>query len=373
MFAKLCSTTVKTGTRKIHAMPLPSNVRKTMKAAVYKAYGQPGKIESIPTPVPGLGQVLVQIYASGVCHTDVHAIDGDWPVQPPLPLIPGHEGAGVVVALGSEVKNLKVGDRVGIPWLYSTCQACEFCLSGWETLCTSQKNAGYAVPGGLGEYCIADATNAAVIPKGLSFGQAAPILCAGVTTYKGLKETEVKPGEFVTIIGAGGGLGHLAVQYAKAMGMRVIALDVGADKLAYTKRLGAEFNFDATSPTVIEDVTNATNGGSHGILCLATNKAAFPIAVKVARRKGTAVFVGLPNASCDLPIIEVVLKRVTVRGSIVGTRKDMAEALDFAARGLVKADIHIDKIDNINKIVTDLRQGKILGRTVIEFAKEKTH
>lgn len=341
-----------------------------MKAAVYKAYAQPAKIEHIPTPVPGQGQVLVQIYSSGVCHTDVHAIDGDWPVQPPLPLIPGHEGCGVVVAVGPAVSNLKIGDRVGIPWLHSSCQACEYCLSGWETVCPNQKNTGYGVPGGFGEYCLADALGAAHIPDGLSFGQAAPVLCAGVTAYKGLKETETKPGEFVAIVGAGGGLGHLAVQYAKAMGMRVVALDVGADKLDYCKRLGAEFAVDATSPDVVKTVTDITGGGCHGVVCFATNKSAFPTSVSVARRRGTTVFIGLPNAKCELPIIEVVLKRVTVRGSIVGTRKDMAEALDFAARGLVKCDVHVDKVENINKIVTELRAGKILGRTVLEFAKE---
>jgi propanol-preferring alcohol dehydrogenase len=195
-----------------------------------------------------------------------------------------------------------------------------------------------------------------------------------VTSYKGLKETETKPGEFVSILGAAGGLGHLGVQYAKAMGMRVIALDVGKDKLEYTKRLGAEFAVDASSPTAIDEVNAITNGGSHGVLCLATNKPAFTLAVKIARRKGTAVLVGLPNSTFECPIVEIVLKRVTIRGSIVGTRKDMAEALDFAARGLVKCDVHMDKLENINKIVDDLRAGKIKGRTVIEFIKEKeTH
>ena len=196
------------------------------------------------------------------------------------------------------------------------------------------------------------------------------MLCAGVTTYKGLKETETKPGQFVAILGAAGGLGHLAVQYAKAMGMRVVAIDVGKEKLDYVKRLGAEFAFDATAPDVIDQVLNLTGGGTHGVLCLATNKAAFNTAVKITRRKGTAVLVGLPNSTFEVPIVEIVLKRVTIRGSIVGTRQDMAEALDFAARGLVKCDIHVDKIDNINTIVDNLRVGKIQGRTVIEFLKD---
>lgn len=344
-----------------------------MKAAVVKAYGAHLDVKQIPTPHPGEGQVLVQIYSSGVCHTDVHAIDGDWDVQPPLPLIPGHEGAGVVVAVGNNVHNLKIGDRVGIPWLHSACHACEFCLAGWETLCVNQKNTGYGVPGGLGEYALADALNAARIPDNLSFGQAAPVLCAGVTSYKGLKETEARPGEFVSILGAAGGLGHLAVQYAKAMGLRVVALDVGQDKLDYTKRLGAEFAVDASAPDAVDQVNAITGGGSHGVLCLATNKAAFSTAVKITRRKGTAVLVGLPNSTFDCPIVEIVLKRVTIRGSIVGTRKDMAEALDIAARGLVKCDVHVDKIENINKIVDNLRAGKIQGRTVIEFVKEAKH
>ncbi len=199
------------------------------------------------------------------------------------------------------------------------------------------------------------------------------LLCAGVTSYKGLKETEVKPGEFVSILGAAGGLGHLAVQYAKAMGMRVIAMDVGKEKLDYCKRLGAEFTVDASQADVIDQVNTITDGGSHGVLCLATNKAAFSTAVKIARRKGTAVLVGLPNETFECPIVEIVLKRVTIRGSIVGTRKDMHEALDFAARGLVKCDIHVAKIEEINKIVDNLRAGKIQGRTVVEFLKEPHH
>ncbi|CAM6002056.1 unnamed protein product, partial [Sphagnum balticum] len=325
----------------------------------------------VPTPHPGEGQVLVQIYSSGVCHTDVHAIDGDWDVKPPLPLTPGHEGCGVVVAVGNNVHNLKVGDRVGIPWLHSACHSCEFCLSGWETLCTSQKNTGYSVAGGLGEYVLGDALNAAIIPAGLSFGQAAPLLCAGVTSYKGLKETEVKPGEFVSILGAAGGLGHLAVQYAKAMGMRVIAMDVGKEKLDYCKRLGAEFTVDASQADVIDQVNTITDGGSHGVLCLATNKAAFSTAVKIARRKGTAVLVGLPNETFECPINDVILKRITIRGSIVGTRKDMYEALDFAARGLVKCDVELLSLDDINLAVSKLRESKVQGRIVIQFQPEQ--
>jgi len=192
-----------------------------------------------------------------------------------------------------------------------------------------------------------------------------------VTSYKALKESETKPGEFVTVIGAAGGLGHLAVQYAKAMGMRVIAMDVGQKKLDYAKSLGAEFAFDATSPTAIQQINDVTHGGSHGVVCLATHPSVFKTAVSICRRKGTAVLVGLPNASFELPIVEVVLKRVTVRGSIVGTRVDAQEALSFASRGLVKCDVKTVKLDDINMVIDNLREGKIEGRVVVEFPELK--
>lgn len=351
-------------------LPLPSNVRKTMKAARAKSYGAQLIVEDINTPQPGQGQVLVQIYASGVCHTDIHAIDGDWGAKATLPLTPGHEGCGVVVAVGPDVHNLKLGDRVGIPWLHSTCQACEYCLSGWETLCPNQKNTGFSVPGGLAEYALADAINAIPIPAELGFGQVAPLLCAGLTSYKALKETEARPGEFVTIIGAAGGLGHLAVQYAVAMGLRVIALDMGKEKLDYCKRLGAEFVVDVSDKDSTAQVIEITKGGSHGVLCLATQASAFESSIYMTRRKGTVVLVGLPKLNCELPIVQVVLNRLTVRGSIVGTRKDMQEALDYAVRGKVKCQIQYDKLDSINSVVNNLRDGKILGRVVINLKEE---
>ena len=190
---------------------------KTMTAAFVEKFGEPLEIREVVIPTPGPGQVLVEIAASGVCHTDLHAAEGDWPIKPTLPFIPGHEGAGVVASLGSGVKHLKEGDRVGIAWLHSACGYCEFCLTGWETLCLGQQNSGYSVNGSFAQYALAQADYLGRIPDKLSFIDAAPILCAGVTTYKGLKETKTRPGEWVVISGVGG-LGHVAVQYAKAMG-----------------------------------------------------------------------------------------------------------------------------------------------------------
>src|SRR5215469_1913320 len=217
-------------------MPIP----RIMRAAVVEKFCEPLVMRDLPVPRPGPGEALVEIMATGVCHTDLHAADGDWPVKPTPPFIPGHEGAGVVVALGPGVTHLKEGDRVGIAWLHSACGHCEFCLSGWETLCLEQKNSGYSVNGSFAEYALAQADYLGRIPKNLSFIDAAPILCAGVTTYKGLKETNTQPGEWVVISGAGGGLGHVAIQYAKAMELHVAAVDLVPEKAALARKLGAD-------------------------------------------------------------------------------------------------------------------------------------
>ena len=216
----------------------------TMKAAVVHEFGRPLRIEDVPVPEPGPDQILVKIEACGVCHTDLHAADGDWPVRPTPPFIPGHEGVGHVAAVGRDAKGVKEGDRVGVPWLHSACGRCRYCMTGWETLCAEQKNTGYSVNGGFAEYVLADPDFVGHLPDGLEFAPAAPILCAGVTVYKGLKETDARPGDTVVISGIGG-LGHLAVQYARAMGMHVIAVDVAEDKLNLAKTLGAEGHVSA--------------------------------------------------------------------------------------------------------------------------------
>src|SRR5215468_11404051 len=219
---------------------------KTMKAAMVRKFKEPLSIEEVPVPEVGRGQILVKIEACGVCHTDLHAADGDWPVKPNPPFVPGHEGAGVVVQLGPGVTQVKERDRVGIAWLHSACGRCEFCLSGWETLCKAQQNSGYSVNGSFAQFALAQADFLGRIPDQLSFVDAGPILCAGVTTYKGLKETEARAGEWVVISGAGG-LGHIAIQYAKAMGLHVAAVDVGDDKLDLARKLGADLTVNAKS------------------------------------------------------------------------------------------------------------------------------
>lgn len=338
----------------------------TMKAAVVREFGQPLRIEEVPVKRPGRNQILVKVMASGVCHTDLHAVDGDWPVKPKMPLIPGHEGVGFVVAVGEGVDYVKEGDAVGVPWLYSACGHCEHCITGWETLCETQDNGGYSVDGGFAEYVIADARYVGKLPVNANFLEMAPILCAGVTVYKGLKETETKPGQWVAISGIGG-LGHVAVQYAKAMGMHVAAIDVADDKLALAKRLGADIVVNAKN----EDpgkVIQKEVGGVHGALITAVSPIAFKQGIDVLRRKGTIALNGLPPGSFDLPIFETVLKRITVRGSIVGTRKDMQEAIEFASEGKVKANVTAAKLEDINEVFDKMKKGQIEGRIVLDIA-----
>lgn len=337
-----------------------------MKAAVVHEYGKPLVIRGMAIPAPGHGEVLVRIMASGVCHTDLHAADGDWPIKPALPFVPGHEGAGIVVAVGQGVRGVKEGDAVGIAWLHDACGGCEYCVSGWETLCEHQHNSGYSINGTFAEYAIGSANYVARLPQGTNFAEIAPILCAGVTTYKGIKETEARPGEWIAISGIGG-LGHLAVQYAKAMSLHVAALDVGEDKLALARDLGAELAVDARAPDAVEQVIKQTGGGAQGVLVTAVSPSAFEQALRLVRRRGTISLVGLPPGNFGTPIFDVVLKRITLRGSIVGTRRDLQEAISFASEGKVRATIERKRLEDINDIFAGLRHGAIKGRIVLEM------
>lgn len=336
-----------------------------MKAAVVHAFGEPLRIEEVPVPTPGTGQIVVNIKATGVCHTDLHAADGDWPVKPALPFIPGHEGVGYVSAVGAGVTAVKEGDRVGVPWLYSACGHCEHCLGGWETLCRDQQNTGYSINGSYAEYVLADPDYVGHLPANVGFDEIAPILCAGVTVYKGIRMTDTRPGQWLAISGIGG-LGHVAVQYARAMGLHVAAIDVAPDKLALAAELGAALTIDASKCDPAEAIQRET-GGAHGVLVTAVSRSAFAQALGMARRGGTVSLVGLPPGDFPLPIFSTILNGITVRGSIVGTRRDLQESLAFAADGLVRAHIHRGRLDDINRIFDDLRQGKVDGRIVLGF------
>jgi propanol-preferring alcohol dehydrogenase len=255
---------------------------------------------------------------------------------------------------------------VGVPWLHDACGACEFCQTGWETLCEQQHNTGYSVNGTYAEYVVAPAAFVGRIPAGADFVGMAPILCAGVTTYKGLKETEARPGQWVAISGVGG-LGHVAVQYAKAMGLKVVGVDVGPDKLDLALRLGADMAVDAREADAAARVVAATGGGVHGVLVTAVSLPAFEQALAMVRRRGTVALVGLPPGTFPTPVFDVVLKRITVRGSIVGTRADLAEAIAFAAEGKVKTTVHTRPLEAVNDVFAQMVAGAIEGRIVLTF------
>ena len=341
-----------------------------MQAAAVTAFGKPLVLQEWDVPTPGHGQIVVRTEACGVCHTDLHARNGDWPLKPTLPFIPGHEAIGRVVGVGAGVTIVKEGDRVGVPWLYSACGHCEHCLAAWETVCGEAQFGGYTKNGGFAEYILADPDYVAHIPNGLSAKEAAPIICAGITTYKGVKQTEARPGQWIAISGAGG-LGHLAIQYAKAMGLHVCAIDIDDGKLAHATRLGADAVVNAKVGDPAVAVQKATSGGAHGVLITAPSLIAFKQGIGMTRKCGTCVLVGLPPGEFPVQLFGVVANCITIRGSFVGTRQDMAEALAFAADGKVKADIELQPLSSINQIFDRLEHGDVASRVVLNFAKDE--
>ncbi len=338
-----------------------------MQAAVVEKFGASLVLQEWDVPTPGHGQIVVKTEACGVCHTDLHAANGDWAGRPKLPFIPGHEGIGIVVAVGAGVTSVKEGERVGVPWLYSACGHCEYCLTAWETVCAEAQFGGYTKNGGFAEYILADPNYVAHIPPGITAVEAAPIICAGITTYKGIKETEVRSGEWIAISGIGG-LGHLAIQYAKAMGLLVCAIDIDDGKLAHAKKLGADVLINAKVGDPVADMKKATDGGAHGVLITAPSLPAFTQGVGMTRKRGTCVLVGLPPGEFPTPLFDVVANCITIRGSFVGTRWDMAESLAFAADGKVKADIELQPLSAINDIFKRLAHGDVASRVVIDFS-----
>jgi propanol-preferring alcohol dehydrogenase len=336
-----------------------------VRAAVVHRFHEPLVIEERPTPTPGPGQVLVKVEASGLCHTDIHAAHGDWPVKPTLPLVPGHEGVGIVTALGQGVTRLSEGDRVAVPWLGWACGACEYCASGWETLCPSQRNTGYGVDGGFAEYLVADAAFAGRVPKGVDPFDAAPLTCAGVTTYKAVKVSRTRPSDLVAVFGIGG-LGHLAMQYAQIAGGTVAAVDVVEGKLDLAKRLGATYTVNAAAQDPVEAIQAL--GGADAAIVLAANPTVYEQAFRSLRRNGRLVFVGLPaDNEMRLPIFETVLQGITVTGSIVGTRVDLAETFELHADGRTTVVREQRRLDDVNDAVREVEKGEIEARIVFDL------
>jgi propanol-preferring alcohol dehydrogenase len=341
-------------------------MERAMKAAVVTDFHSPLEIQDLPVPEPGPGQVLVRIETSGLCHTDIHAAHGDWPVKPTPPFIPGHEGIGIIEKLGAGVSTRTVGQRVAIAWLGYACGECRYCIGGWETLCLKQENSGYSVNGTFAEYAIAPAAFATPVPDAISSRDGAPLTCAGVTTFKAIKVAGVVPGETVAIFGVGG-LGHLALQYARIAGGFVIGVDIEDTKLAMATELGADHVINSRTTDPVAGIEAL--GGADVAVALAASPQVFDQAYRSLRRGGRLVCVALPadNAALTLPIFDTVINGKTVIGSIVGTRNDLADVFALHAAGRTKVIAVDRKIDEVNQSIDDVLAGRIPARVVFQF------
>ncbi|RAO61634.1 alcohol dehydrogenase [Micromonospora saelicesensis] len=335
-----------------------------MRATVVTAFDRPLEMLDLPVPESGPGEMLVRIEASGLCHTDIHAARGDWPVRPNPPFVPGHEGVGIVERVGPGVTEHAVGDRVALPWLGWACGTCSYCVTGWETLCESQRNTGYSIDGAHAEYAVTAARYAVRVPEGVDPFEAAPLTCAGLTTYKAVKVAGVRPGDRVAIFGIGG-LGHLAQQYAQLFGGETVAVDVTAEKLALATALGATHTVNAAQVDPVDAITHL--GGADVAIVLAANPTVIEQAHRCLRRGGRLVLVSLPKENTiALPVFETVLKGITVVGSIVGTRADLADVFRLHAAGRTRVAYEIRKLDDINTAVEDVLAGRVTARLVLQ-------
>ncbi|MFK4804378.1 alcohol dehydrogenase AdhP [Microbacterium sp. ZW CA_36] len=336
-----------------------------MRAAVVREFGAAAQIEERPIPEPGHGQVLVRLEACGLCHTDIHAMHGDWPVKPPLPLVPGHEGVGIIEQLGDGVTSRTLGQRVAMPWLGHACGECRYCIDGRENLCEQQYNNGYGVDGGYAEYMLADARFAVPVPDAVTPLDAAPLTCAGVTTYAAIKNARIIPGETVAVFGVGG-LGHLAVQYARLVGAKVIAVDVTEEKLALASELGADHVVNAKTTDPVQAIRDL--GGADAAVMLAVAPTVFRQAFDALNRGGRLVLVSLPaDGTLTIPIFDTVLKGISVIGSIVGTRQDLVEVFDLHAAGRTRVITQTRELDEVNASVDEVLAGTVPARLVFTY------
>lgn len=336
-----------------------------MKAAVLHELKHRLSIEEAAEPKPDANEVLIEVEGCGVCHSDLHVADGDWPQIVPItkvPLILGHEITGRVVEKGVSVDNLELGDRVGVPWVHWTCGECEFCREGNENLCGKQKITGVSVDGGYAEFVKAPASHALKIPDGLSFIEAAPLFCAGVTVYRALKRAKIKPGQRLGVFGVGG-LGHLAVQIGHGLGAIVTAIDVTDEKLARAKELGASMTLNSAASNVVKEMRRA--GGIHAALVASAAKAAYDTAFRCVRPTGSLLVVGLPSEPICFPAIQMAALEVHIQASSVGTRDDIRELLAMAAAGKIHSQITTRPLADANEALAELREGRVSGRIVL--------
>jgi propanol-preferring alcohol dehydrogenase len=340
-----------------------------VKAAILHSFNEPLRIEEIPAPTPGPGEVLIRVAACGVCHSDLSLAMGEWDMLRPitkLPLTLGHEVAGTVAGIGEGVAEFKIGDRVGVPWLHWTCGDCEFCLAGHEPLCSKQQVTGCTVDGGFAEYLKAKASHTAKLPDGLSFEEAAPLLCAGVTIHRAMKKAALRPGQTVAVFGVGG-LGHLAIQLAKAKGAEVIAVDVADDKLGLARECGADKVVNAATAQAHKEIKKITGGGAHVVMVTSGSRAAYETALRSIRKAGALAIVGMAPEPVPLSTVAVVSGEFRIVGSAVGTREDLREVLQLAAEGKVKCRIETRALEEAQTVLNEMKDGRLIGRVVLSL------
>jgi propanol-preferring alcohol dehydrogenase len=327
-----------------------------VRAAVVRAFDRPLEIEELPIPEPGTGQVLVRIETCGLCHTDIHAARGEWPVKPSPPFVPGHEGVGVIERVGDGATyGLEPGMRVALPWLGYACGVCRYCNSGRETLCLEQRNMGYALDGGFAEYALGYARHVVRVPDGVSSADASPLTCAGVTTYKAVKDSGARSSDLVAVFGTGG-LGHLAVQYARITGASVVAVDINAARLESARAVGAEHLVNPLEEDPVAAIQRL--GGADAAIATAVTPEPFRQAFGSLARGGRLVCVGLPaDNHLEIPIFETVLGGLDLRGSIVGTRHDLEEVFELHRRGLTRLEYVERPLDDVNQAIEQVLDG----------------
>jgi propanol-preferring alcohol dehydrogenase len=349
------------------AIPDPQTLQApigTYRAAVVREFGSPLAVEQVPMRPLEPGRVRVRVEACGLCHTDIHAASGDWPIKPSPPFTPGHEGVGIVTERAPDVSEVVIGERVAMPWLGYACGSCDYCVSGWETLCLKQQMMGYTIDGAFGEYATACAKYVVKVPASVDSLDAAPLTCAGVTTYKAVKVAGTRSSDFVAVFGVGG-LGHLAIQYAAIAGGRVVAVDITDEKLALARELGAEFTINAAQEDPVKAIQRL--GGVNQAIALAVSPRAFEQAYGSLRRGGTLVFVALPAENeVKIPIFETVLNGITIVGSIVGTRQDLREVFALHAAGKTRVIRETRPLDQVNEAIADVTASRVAARIVLE-------
>jgi alcohol dehydrogenase, propanol-preferring len=336
-----------------------------MKAAVLHEFKKPLVIEEVKRPTPGPGEVLIEVEACGVCHSDLHVADGDWKQLAGIvkkPLILGHEIVGRVVEKGVAVQDLQVGDRVGVPWVHWACGACEFCRDNNENLCIKQAITGVTVDGGYAEFAKAPASHAMKIPSNLLPKEVAPLFCAGVTVHRALKHAKILAGQRLAVFGIGG-LGHIAIQLGRSLGAEVTAIDISDEKLAQAKSLGASHSLNAASSDAVKQLRDA--GGVHVAIVTSAAKVAYDMAFYGLRPTGALLVVGLPANDICFPPILMAAGEVRIQATAVGTRNDLREVLAMAAAGKVRCQVSSRPLVQVNEVLEDLRHGRIAGRVVL--------